>query len=93
MVFCIANLNAAVGIDPFANLNLSMLATEASPALALKSAIVSPGLLTSAMVLAQALPKTTKSSKEFAPKRLAPCTDAQAVSPAAYRPKIEKKNV
>ena len=33
--------------------------------------------------LAQARPKTTKSRSELAPRRLAPWTEAQAVSPAA----------
>lgn len=36
------------------------------------SGIFSPGLLTEAIVLAHARPKTTKSNNEFAPKRLAP---------------------
>lgn len=43
----------------------------------------SPGLLTSAIVCAQARPNTTKSSRELAPKRLAPWTDAHAASPQA----------
>lgn len=48
--------------------------------------MVSPGLHFAAMVLAQALPKTTRSSRELAPSLLAPCTEAQAASPQAYRP-------
>lgn len=48
--------------------------------------MVSPGLHSAAMVLAQALPKTTRSSRELAPSLLAPCTEAQAASPQAYRP-------
>lgn len=34
--------------------------------------IVSPGLFSAAIVLAQARPNTTKSNNEFAPRRLAP---------------------
>jgi hypothetical protein len=33
-----------------------------------------------------ALPNTTRSSSELVPRRLAPCTDTQAHSPAAYSP-------
>ncbi len=36
--------------------------------------------------LAQARPKTTMSSRLLAPRRLAPCTDAHAASPAAMSP-------
>lgn len=50
------------------------------------SGIGSPGLLVEAMWLAHARPKTTRSSSELAPSRLAPCTDTQAASPAAYSP-------
>lgn len=46
----------------------------------------SPGLCSSAMVRAQALPNTTKSRRELAPSRLAPWTLAHAASPQAYRP-------
>ena len=45
-----------------------------------------PGLQISATLFAQALPKTTMSRSEFAPSRLAPWTEAQAVSPAAINP-------
>lgn len=45
-----------------------------------------PGLQDSAMLSAHARPKTTRSRSEFAPSLLAPCTDAQAASPHAYRP-------
>lgn len=38
------------------------------------------------MVRAQALPNTTRSSRELAPSRLAPWTLAQAASPQAYSP-------
>lgn len=48
----------------------------------------SPGLCSLVMKFAQARPKTTRSNKELAPRRLAPCTDAQAASPAAHRPSI-----
>lgn len=43
-------------------------------------------MINSFVVNAAALPKTTISNKEFAPKRLAPCTDAHAASPAANNP-------
>lgn len=45
-----------------------------------------PGLCSSAIVRAQALPNTTRSSRELAPSRLAPWTLAQAASPQAYSP-------
>ena len=45
-----------------------------------------PGLIVSAQRLATARPNTTRSSSEFEPSRLAPCTDTQAASPIAYRP-------
>lgn len=45
-----------------------------------------PGLQDSAMLRAHARPKTTRSRSELAPRRLAPCTEAQAASPQAYRP-------
>ena len=48
----------------------------------------SPGLFSSIMVLAQARPKTTRSNRELAPSRLAPCTEAQPASPQAYSPGI-----
>ena len=34
----------------------------------------------------EALPNTSRSSSELVPRRLAPCTETQAHSPAAYRP-------
>ena len=48
----------------------------------------SPGLFSSIIVLAQARPNTTKSRSELAPSLLAPWTEAQAASPAAYNPGI-----
>ncbi|RNA14589.1 hypothetical protein BpHYR1_014968 [Brachionus plicatilis] len=63
-----------------------MFATEASPASSGNDSTAWPGLLMSAMFKAQARPKITKSSKEFAPRRLAPCTEAQAASPQACKP-------
>mmetsp|Transcript_23863 Transcript_23863/g.51455 ORF Transcript_23863/g.51455 Transcript_23863/m.51455 type:complete len:207 (-) Transcript_23863:1161-1781(-) len=76
----------AVGMGPEALRSLSMLASVASPAPAGMSRRVSPGLAISATRLAQARPKTTMSSSELAPSRLAPCTDAHADSPAASNP-------
>ena len=49
-------------------------------------ACVWPGLAISLMRFAHARPNTTMSSSELAPRRLAPCTDAHAASPAANRP-------
>ncbi len=40
----------------------------------------------SAMARPPRRPNTTMSSRELVPSRLAPCTDTQAHSPAAYRP-------
>lgn len=42
--------------------------TDASPAFGAMGSSFSPGLLSSAIVFAQARPNTTKSNKEFAPK-------------------------
>ena len=63
-----------------------------NPASGCKSGILSPGLAISAIRFAQARPKTTISNKEFAPNRLAPCTDADAASPAANRPGTTKSS-
>lgn len=143
VTFCMLSLISEVLMDPLANLILSRLATDSSPALGLSAEsfspvetnkqnktlswhnvlknsttlqlkklhcsvkvitlfritnislllseynntffymMSSPGLCTSAMVRAQALPNTTRSSKELAPSRLAPCTLAHAASPQA----------
>ena len=83
IVFCILSLMAAVLTSPSAYLSLSMLATEASPALSDKGPIASPGLESSAIVLAHARPKMTRSRRLFAPSLLAPCTELQPASPAA----------
>ncbi|CAM5269707.1 hypothetical protein SCYAM73S_04707 [Streptomyces cyaneofuscatus] len=40
----------------------------------------------SAAAMPERLPKTLMSSSELVPRRLAPCTETQATSPAAYRP-------
>ena len=45
-----------------------------------------PGFTNSAALLAAALPKTTRSIKEFDPSLLAPWTDTQAASPIAINP-------
>jgi hypothetical protein len=47
---------------------------------------VAPGLQSYLVVSDAALPKTTISRSELAPNLLAPCTEAQAASPAAKRP-------
>merc|ERR1712194_518055 len=76
----------AVGKGPVAWRILSILAMESSPALAGNLTAGLLGFTRSAVVSAACLPKTTKSSKELAPKRLAPCTEALPASPAASRP-------
>lgn len=48
----------------------------------------SPGLEIQSICSAMTLPKTTTSRRLLAPRRLAPLTDAHAVSPAAQRPSI-----
>lgn len=50
------------------------------------SGMDSDGLWNFEIKLAHARPNTTRSSKELAPSLLAPCTDAQADSPAAHNP-------
>jgi hypothetical protein len=45
-----------------------------------------PGLTSRRSACAAARPNTTRSSSEFEPSRLAPCTDTQAASPTAIRP-------
>ncbi len=80
------NLISAVDLLPLENLNLSNLARVFCPASFGKSGWVSPGLHKSLIVKAAALPKTTMSNNELAPKRLAPWTEAQAASPAANNP-------
>ena len=50
------------------------------------SGCVSPGLFCCVMVCAHARPNTTRSKSELAPSLLAPCTEADAASPQAYRP-------
>jgi len=52
------------------------------------SPILSPGLFSAMIVLAQARPNTTRSRRELAPSLLAPWTEAQAASPQAYNPGI-----
>ena len=59
-------------MSPSANLILSMLATDASPAFGESSPIASPGFESSAIVLAQASPKITKSRRLLAHSLFAP---------------------
>lgn len=58
----------------------------ASPAFFGKSGYFYPGFHFSPTNYAAYLPNTTISNKELAPNLLAPCTDAQAASPAANNP-------
>jgi len=86
MAIYISNLTSAVFSVPLAYLYLSKLANDSSPAFLGKGLWVYPGFIISFTVLAAALPKTTISNKELAPNLLAPCTEAQATSPAANNP-------
>jgi hypothetical protein len=86
MTFCISRRNSGVVIDPLEKRNLSELSIPSQPDVGVKSGTLSPGLQMSAMRKEAALPNTTMSSREFAPNLLAPCTDAQAASPAANKP-------
>jgi hypothetical protein len=65
---------------------INLLPIVSSPAFFGKSGYFYPGLYNSAVFKAAALPKTTMSNKELAPNLFAPCTDAQAASPAAINP-------
>ena len=56
--------------------------SSASPGTAPRSAFFTK----SAMCRPARRPNTTRSTRLFVPSRLAPCTDTQAHSPAAYRP-------
>lgn len=59
-----------------------------SPAFFGKSGYFSPGFINSFIVKAADLPKIIKSNRELAPNLLAPCTEADADSPAEKRPSI-----
>lgn len=61
---------------------------HSSPASLGNSGYFSPGFINSLIVNAAALPKITKSNKELAPNLLAPCTEAEADSPAENNPLI-----
>jgi len=80
------DLILAVDSLPVLNLSLSSLAIDSSPAPFLSSGCAYPGTNYFLVVSAAALPNTTKSNSEFAPSLFAPCTDAQAASPAARSP-------
>ncbi|KAG0738061.1 hypothetical protein G6F24_017718 [Rhizopus arrhizus] len=75
-----------VGVSPLAWRSLSSRPSALSQASAGSGLCDAPGLMVSAQRLATARPNTTRSSSEFEPRRLAPCTDTQAASPMAYRP-------
>lgn len=47
-----------------------------------------PGLISELILSATAFPKTRSSKRLFAPSLLAPCTDDEAVSPAAHSPSM-----
>mmetsp|Transcript_27816 Transcript_27816/g.68383 ORF Transcript_27816/g.68383 Transcript_27816/m.68383 type:complete len:207 (+) Transcript_27816:381-1001(+) len=86
MVRCIALRTMAVLCAPLAYRTASRCAMESSPASAAITLCGRPVFSVSATVLAHARPNTTMSSSELAPRRLAPCTEALAHSPAASSP-------
>ena len=63
---------------PFPVLNASIFAIDDSPASLGSSGWAWPGLYCYLVTSAAALPKTTKSRREFAPNLLAPWTEATA---------------
>ena len=67
IIFCISIRISAVGNLPLEYLNLSRSSTLCNPASTASGGCLSPGLAISAILNAQARPKTTISSKEFAP--------------------------
>jgi hypothetical protein len=62
------------------------MAKASSPAFLGRSLWGAPGTNLALIVLEADLPDTTISNNEFAPNLLAPCTEAQAASPAANNP-------
>mmetsp|Transcript_15104 Transcript_15104/g.64674 ORF Transcript_15104/g.64674 Transcript_15104/m.64674 type:complete len:207 (+) Transcript_15104:309-929(+) len=83
---CIALRTLAVECCPALWRTASRCASACSPASAGICLCGLPGDSVSATVLAHARPNTTMSSSELAPRRLAPCTEAEAHSPAASKP-------
>mmetsp|Transcript_18551 Transcript_18551/g.47703 ORF Transcript_18551/g.47703 Transcript_18551/m.47703 type:complete len:222 (+) Transcript_18551:425-1090(+) len=86
IVTCSSRRSSAVGIGPLALRILSRRAMESSPAFLGSATGGLFGFTSSAVVSAAWRPKTTRSSRELAPRRFAPCTEAEAASPAARRP-------
>mmetsp|Transcript_11555 Transcript_11555/g.20898 ORF Transcript_11555/g.20898 Transcript_11555/m.20898 type:complete len:210 (-) Transcript_11555:837-1466(-) len=86
ITFCISRRMAAVGMEPFLWRSLSTRSMVAAPAPEGSGLWGVPGLVSSSTRFPHARPNTTMSSSELAPRRLAPCTEAQAASPAAKRP-------
>mmetsp|Transcript_97636 Transcript_97636/g.226399 ORF Transcript_97636/g.226399 Transcript_97636/m.226399 type:complete len:222 (+) Transcript_97636:202-867(+) len=83
---CSSRRRTAVGTGPLQLRILSRRARLASPALAGNCTGGLSGFTSSAVVSAACRPKTTRSRRELAPRRFAPCTDAQPDSPAARSP-------
>ena len=67
--------SAAVGRSPSAWRKRSRRESAMSSASSGSGLWLAPGVRVSAQCLAAARPNTTRSSKEFEPRRLAPCTD------------------
>eukprot|EP00982_Pelagococcus_subviridis_P017130 31518-Pelagococcus_subviridis.AAC.9 len=83
MTRCIAFRTDAVECAPLALRTDSKCAMACSPKSLASFRCGIPGFSVSDTVFAHARPKTTMSRSEFAPRRFAPCTDADAHSPAA----------
>ena len=86
IVFCIESLRSAVLFSPFAFLSLSNLSKHFWVSDSPISSWGVPGVTNSEALFAAALPKTTRSIKEFDPNLLAPWTETQAASPIAINP-------
>mmetsp|Transcript_9361 Transcript_9361/g.24036 ORF Transcript_9361/g.24036 Transcript_9361/m.24036 type:complete len:210 (-) Transcript_9361:1353-1982(-) len=86
IVLCSLPRSSAVLRSPGEWRILSRRARHSSPAFSGRGLCGVPGLRVSPTRRAQARPKTTMSRSELAPRRLAPCTEAEAASPAAMRP-------
>ena len=86
MTRCISRRKSAVRTSPLACRNLSSRSSDFCSPPSGTGRMASLGSTTSAQCLAAERPKTTKSSNEFEPRRLAPCTDTQAASPIAINP-------
>ena len=87
MVFCISRRIAAVGRDAVRVAQPVEARDRTLPGIrGQRPCGALPGLTISAQRRAASRPKTTRSSSELVPRRLAPCTETHAASPTAIRP-------